>query len=121
MFDFFRDIYFELNGIDSVEAEKIRKEKIEKKREKKNIFSRSMKVVIFILGILYLVMAGFNIITMKENNGLNAYLVIRFVFLILCDVAGLICLALGKKKSEIAALILIVIFMLTQYFTTLFM
>lgn len=98
-----------------------RKSKSEAKRKGRFIFSRGAKVITFILGILYLVIAGFNIMLMKKTGSLDAYQIFRFIFLVACDIASLVCIAVSKKKTEIAALILIVVFVIAQYFTTLLM
>lgn len=121
MFDFFRDMYFEYRGVDSNAAKEERENKLKEKKKDKFIFSKSSKVIVFVLGILYLIIAWFNVATMKEIGALNAYKVIRLLFLTSCDIASLVCLAISKKKTEIAALILILVFVLTQYFTTLFL
>lgn len=117
MFDFFRDIYLELNGVDSDAAEKERQAKKEQKRKERFIFSGSAKVVAFILGILYLLLAGSSLSLLIESGSLDVFKIIRYVFLILCDIAALVCLAIKKKKTELAALIVMIIFILVQYFT----
>ena len=53
MFDFFRDMVLELCGVDSENAEKQRKEKREAKRKDRFIFSQSVKVLVYVFGILY--------------------------------------------------------------------
>ena len=121
MFDFFEDVYLELKGDDSTAVEREEKAEREKKREEKFIFSRNAKIIIFILGILYLIMAGFNVTTLKETGGLNIFKILRFILLILLDVCGLVCLIIKDKRAEISALIFIIIFVLTQYFTTMMM
>lgn len=90
-----------------------------RRRKETFLFSWGAKVMVFALGILYLLVAGFGVLTMKEAGALSAYRIIRFVLLAGCDIASLVCLAIGKKKTEIAALILIVLFGVAQYFTTL--
>lgn len=125
MFDFFRDIVLEAQGIDSSAAAKERSErqKEEKMLRKKQriIFSKGAKILIFIFGILYLIVAGFGIVAMKQSMALNVYQLIRSITLISCDIAALICLIVNKKKAEVAALILIIVFLIAQYFTMLLM
>lgn len=120
MFDFFRDMALELCGVDSENAEKQRKEKREAKRKDRFIFSQSVKVLVYVFGILYLIVGGFTISVAKTNGALNALMILRFVALTLLDVSSIVCLATGKKKAEIVALILIIFFVLIQYFTTVF-
>ena len=115
MFDFFKEVYLEAKGVD-VEALKAEKKKI-KEEQKKNkfIFSRSSKIIIYVFGLVYLLIAGLNIFLMKDFGGANVYYIMRFLFLSICDIAVLVCLAIGKKQTEVAALILVVVFIITQY------
>ena len=117
MFDFFRDIALEMSGIDSKAAKEEREEKREEKRKQRFIFSRSAKVITFVFGILYLIVAGLNIAMMKQSGTMEFVSIIRFSLLTICDIAAMVCLAIGKKKTEIAALILIFVFLIGQYFT----
>lgn len=117
MFDFFRDIALEMNGIDSEHAEREREKIKRKKKEENFIFSRRTKVIIFIFGILYLIIGAINITYIKEQENIIPY-VLKIVFLSAVDISGLICLATGKRKAEVAALILIIVFMAVMYITT---
>lgn len=117
MFDFFKEIYLEAKGVDVKALNDEKKREREEKKKNKLIFSTSTKIIIYVFGILYLFVAGVSIVLLKESGSLDLYNVIRFIFISLCDIAALICLAVGKKKTEIAALILIVLFMITQYFS----
>lgn len=95
-------------------------EPLEQRKSKKKerfIFSTSMKVIAYILGILYLAVAVLGIVSLNESGGLKAYHIVRSLLLSGCDVAALVCLAIQRKKAEIAALILIIIFVVAQYAT----
>lgn len=125
MFDFLRDIVLEAQGIDSIAAAKERSERREVKKalEKKErfIFSKAVKVLVYIFGILYLIITGFGLLAMKEAGVLSIYHLFRSIFLVGCDITAIVCLAIGKKKAEIVALILILVFLITLYFTMLLM
>ena len=121
MFEFFKDMYLELKGIDSEAAAEERRRKEDEKRKNRFIFSGSAKAVTFVVGILYLVIAGILIALMVETGALNIAKLICYVFLILCDLSALICLAVGNKKTEIAAVILIGIFILMMYFSVFYL
>lgn len=125
MFDFFRDIVLEAQGIDSSAAAKERSEKrkVKKflKKKERYIFSKGVKVLVYVFGIMYLIIAGLGLLAMKEAGILNVYHLIRSVFLVSCDIAALACLATGKKKAEVIALILVVVFLITLYFSMLLM
>lgn len=121
MFDFFKDVYYEIKGIDSsIVREEQKKKQLEAKKDR-FIFSKSAKVLVFIFGILYLVMSMINIAVMIESGEPSAIHIVRVVLLSLCDIACLICLAINEKKTEIAALILMFVFVIAQYFTLLIM
>lgn len=117
MFDFFRDIALEVGGIDSKAAKEERREKAENKRKERFIFSKTAKVVAFAFGVFYLLIAGLNVSMMKQTGNVDLVGIVRFSVLTICDIAAMICLAIGKKKTEIAALILIVLFIIGQYFS----
>lgn len=120
VYDLLRDITLEMMGIDSKLAEREREEKKQIRENKKNekfIFSKKTKAIIFIFGILYLVIGGFNMRYIKGHE--NVVLVIlKFILLSAVDIVGLICLAIGKRKTEIAAFVLVIIFIFAMYTTT---
>ena len=57
MFDFIRDIVAEANGLD-VELMRVERRK---KRKSKALISRGSKIIIFVIGVLYLIVSGVNI------------------------------------------------------------
>lgn len=116
MFDFLRDIYLETHGINSAAAEKIRNEKYETKRLNRYIFSNKMRVLVYILGLLYIVLAVSNIRLQKAADNYEL-LCIRYVGLVFIDIATCICLISGRRKGEIIALIGIVLFVLINFLT----
>lgn len=115
MFDFFQDIILEASGIDS---DKVRKEREEKKCKDRFIFSGSAKRIVFFLGILYLVVGGFQMSVLKGQENI-LFPVLKFIFLSALDIAALVCLLLRKKKAEVVALVLAIIFFVVMYTTTL--
>lgn len=120
MFDFFRDMALEAMGKDSVEEERKRKEKRELERKKYCIFSRNTRIVIFAFGILYLVMGGTSLFASRQSMvgvtvGIGVFKYIKYAFLSAIDVAAMVCLLTGKKKAEIAALVLVIIFVVFMY------
>lgn len=121
MFEFFKDMYLELKGIDSAAAAEERRRQEAEKQKRRFIFSGSAKVLTFVVGILYLLIAGILIALMVETGSLSIDKIVCNAFLILCDLATLICLAVGKKKTEIAALILIGVFMLMMYISVFYL
>ena len=53
MFDYFRYVADELNGIDGERAAQIRKERAEKEKAETFIFSKKAKLLLIILGIFF--------------------------------------------------------------------
>ena len=121
IFGFLKDVYLELNGVDTRFVEEERKKKLEEKKKNKFIFSSSTKVAVYVFGIIYLILTAGNIISLKKSDALSFAHLLRYFFLVVCDISAMGCLIVKSKKTEIAALILIVIFVLVQYFTTLLM
>ena len=114
MLDFFRDVVLDISGIDSQAIKQNRTNKTENK--KKYIFTKSTKGIIYFLGVLYLVSGGLSILSSKGS--VQIFAGIKFVFLSVIDLAALICISVRNKKTEIASLILIVVFIIIMYSTT---
>lgn len=114
MFDFFKDMYFEMAGVDIQSIKKEREEK--RKEEKKNryIFSKNAKLITIAMGVLYLLIAGFEIALLVHFSG-SVLLIIKLILQIIIDIAVIICLGSKKKEYEKIALTLIVIFLVFGY------
>lgn len=110
MLDFIKDMIAEANGLDS---EKMKEERRNKNKEK-HIFSKSIKVIVTIVGILYLFVAVTNIsICLRQNE---AFIKIgKYLFLSILDLIVMVSLLLKNKKAELTALIGIVLFVLANY------
>ena len=122
MFDFFRDMAHDLGGIDTKKAKQLREEKREIEKLSKFIFNKSMKRFVIAIGCLYLLLSIILIIGLFDmseairNSGGNVALgIVKYAILILIDIAVLVSLLLGTKKSEIVALIGVFLFMLLLY------
>lgn len=109
MFDFFKDVVREISGIDSESARKQRREKEEREKLNRFIFSQKNKTMIIVLGVLYLVMAIATVSAAKNLSNPIAT-IITYSVLGMLDVATLISLIFCGKKGEIAALICIFLF-----------
>jgi len=113
MFDFFRDILLESQGIDSDKAQREKQGKREQKKLARFIFSRSAKTFIYIVGGFYIALAVFNIVSLWGTE--SKLSIVKYVFLSLVDLSILVSLAINKKRSEIYALIVIVVFLILLY------
>lgn len=117
VFDFFRDMYFEAGGVDSKKADLERKLKTQEKRKSYLIFSPKMKFLIAVMGVLYLVI---QIAIFKETLTEGMFGVIATIILSCVDISCLVLLFLKGKKFEIAAAILMLIFVFGQYLYVLY-
>lgn len=117
MFDFFRDTFLELSGIDSdlAKLERAKKEqaKKEKKEKDKIIIPSWVKKFIMAFSAIYLVscLGTFQIIL---NSGIVT-MIVRYVVQIVSACAIFILMLFKSKKTEIAGIVLIVLFFILQY------
>lgn len=120
MFEFFRDMAIDLMGGDSEEEARKRKEKREQEKANCIFLSRSTKWIAYIFGILYIVMGGISLFASTSLNGsLQILPTVKFAILSLIDIAAMVCLTMRTKKTEIAAIILAVVFVAAMYVTIL--
>ena len=106
MFEFFKYAADEMRGIDHSQKVKQRQDEHD---EKKVLLSSGVRKVIYVLGVLYLVIALLSVSLLKRSNaGIESY----YMYLILSaiDVLVLICATLRTKKSELLAIFSIVVF-----------
>ena len=122
MFDFFRDVAIYLMGGDSEAEVRKRKEKMEQEKANRIFISRSTKQIAYVFGILYIVMGGTSLFaSMSLTGNLQIVPTVKFVILSLVDIAAMVCLTMRTKKTEIAAIILAVVFLMAMYVTILIM
>lgn len=119
MFDLFRDIILEAQGIDSEKAEIERAKRKKEKDKNKIIFSIGVKRVVVGFSIFFLIMSIMQLPVFLLAG--NILYFIRGFLQVGLVIGTLICLKVHKKKSEIIAIIFIVIFFILQYSTLYFM
>lgn len=116
MFDILRDIALEMQGIDSQKAELEReKKKLEKRDIDKNekiIIPKYMKKFVSVITIVYL-LSCMGTLPIMFNTEI-ALLVIRSIIQIIVAIGILILINIKNKKTEIASIVLIVIFFVLQ-------
>lgn len=103
MFDWFRDITYELGGIDSNAAKVERAAKKEQKKINRFIFSKTSKTVIIMMGSLYIIMA-MSFIFSKGMAVKNILMTGVYIVMSMTAVTVILALVFGKKKGEIIAL-----------------
>lgn len=119
MFDWFREMGEELSGIDSTAAKKERMEKREQKKIECFIFTKKNKVLIIVMGIIYLLMS-WNMIMLLNGMEKSDIYIIKYIIMDLIDIAVIFALICGKRKGEIIALIGSFIFVVGLFFSVLF-
>ena len=106
VFDFFREMAEELSGIDSNAARKERQEQKEKEKLDRFIFSKSAKVWIVILAVLYIIMAAGSIAALRGSSGTINFglMVLKYSLMSIDALIVVFALLFGKEKGEIIAL-----------------
>ena len=112
MFDFFRDLYLETHGIDSEKAETERKLKAQRKRREYIIFSGRTKAVIIIMAIALIVIQTVQAAAILERG---IVFLLTDIFLCLLALTAVILLLIRKRKTEIAAAVVIGVFAVCEY------
>lgn len=101
MFDYFRYIAEELNGIDAEKAEKLRKEREEKERADTYIFSKRAKRLFVILGVFFFVVSIFTLMYYSEHGSENVINIIISIIQGCVSAEVALCMIIKKKKAEI--------------------
>lgn len=107
MFDFFKDIRNELNGIDT----QIKMEK-PKEEDKVFFFKKSTKRIIVVASITYILLTIFTICILLKTNESNVEYFIRSAIMIPLAVGIIVTSVIKKKKSEIISIVLLLFFLL---------
>ena len=112
MFDFFRDVYLEMQGIDSAEAEKERKEKKREKNADRILLPKSIKVTVYVMGVVFLILQATQI-KFTAAKGITSC----FITAGLCAlaVAAMVLISIRKKQTEIVGTVLVVLFIFLMY------
>lgn len=118
MLDFFKDTYLEMSGVDTQKLKKEREEKKKKEKEERYIFSKKIRILTIILGIIYLLIAGSEIVILARYS-CSIMLILKILFQVLIDIVVIVCLVLKKKEYEKIALALIVLFFVVGYMSVL--
>ena len=107
MFDFFTDTYREyVKGID-VEAEKKRKR--EEEKAGRIIYPKDVKLVTYVLAVIYLISAIVSITLTVNFKGID-YSVISTLFLMVVAILVMFFLSRKTRKGEIVAIVLTLVF-----------
>lgn len=109
MFDFFKDAYAEINGLD-VDRMKDERKNIRKQCQ---LFNRKTKIIISIVGVLYLVIASTNILMLLKNG--FSPLILKYVLLSILDISIIVTMLIKNRKTEIVSIVGIVLFVIINF------
>ena len=119
MFNFFRDVALELNGIDTAKAKNERDEKREQEKLSRFIFTKGARRAVITLGFIYVPLSILSIFgAVSEADYFNAQVVFQLtknILLLLLCVGVCIALFIGGKKGEVFALIGGIVFVILLY------
>ena len=115
MFDFFIDTYKEFVKGENVEVEK--KKKREEELANKIIYPKDIKVVTYVLAVMYLFSAIFSSVITLKLQGIG-FSVISTICLSVIDILIIFFLSRKTKQGEITAIILTGVFGIGLYGTT---
>lgn len=114
MFDFFKYMADTARGIDVEEQERIRKAQLAEERKNKIIFTKKSKRTVYILGVIYLLLAIPSIVFfVKSGSGIQS--MASYIVLSLIDIATMTLISIPKFKTELSAAIGMVLFVLMMF------
>lgn len=105
MFDYFRYVADELNGIDGEKAAQFRKEKEEREKAEIYIFSKKAKLLFKILGLFFFIVSIFTLLFIKETDSDSILNVIITILQGIVSVEVAICMVIKKEKAELWGLV----------------
>lgn len=107
MFDFFEDLYFELNGYDMEKIRQQKKEKLEREKGEIILISKQTKRIIaifFLLNLLVCVISLIVAIKMYDIGG-----IIKNVLILITTIITIMALLFKGKSAEVTAIVFMVI------------
>lgn len=107
MFEFFEDLYFELNGYDMEKIRQQKREKIEKERGETVIMKKQTKRIIaifFLLNLLVCVISLIIAIKMYDVGG-----IVKNILILITTIITILSLLFKGKSAEITAIIFMAI------------
>ena len=118
MFDFIKYVRDEINGIDTVVAEREMREKRLMEKQNRFIFTKRSKIIVALFGVLYLLVAIMGIYFIKTNNS-PFMLLVKYFILVTIDIVVLVSLCINNnKKAEIIALTGSILFVVLNFTLT---
>lgn len=110
MFDFFKDMYYEMQGFD---LDKMKEERLKKKEQETLFFDTKLKIIFCAIGAIFL-LCYLAVSLFAAANG-NVNLVVKSVLLIFVIVPTMICVVMNNKKVQMAGIAgMVIIIILTM-------
>lgn len=109
----FNDMYFERAGFDINKMKLERKEKEEIEKRDTIIFSNKNKYIISSFGVFFFAVAILCISSGITNK--NYIEIIKYSFMLILDIAGIIFINIKTKKTELIGLVIVIIFILLNF------
>ncbi|MDD3946211.1 MAG: hypothetical protein PHI19_00030 [Clostridia bacterium] len=106
MFDFFRDMFDEVRGVDPNKVRLERANKKEAEKEARYIFTKKMKVAVYGFGMLYIVMSCFVLF----GGGVSLWRGALQVWMSVLAGVAMLSLVTKTKQGEVASAITIFVF-----------
>ena len=119
MFDFFKDVYLEMKGLDINQVQTARDEAREQKKLSRYIFSKGAKTFITVCGVLYLFLAISMLCYLWVQSGSYQHIT-KYSLMSIYVIAVLAFLLSGSKKGEIIALVGCFMFVVLLYTSLIF-
>lgn len=113
MFDFIKDLYFEMNGFDMEMIKEEKRKKLEREKAETIIFKKNTKIFLLISGSLFLIISVVALIISVQQINIGG--IIKNIFIIVLDIATIICMMIKKKQTEVASLVGIILILITTF------
>lgn len=103
MFDFLKDLYFEMNDFDMDKIKEEKKMKIEIEKSETILFKKKTKIILLVVGILLMLVSIATLIICINKSSVGG--ILKNSFLILIDLITMITLMIKKKETEVLSLV----------------
>lgn len=113
MFDFMKDLYFEMNDFDMDMIRKERKIKEEKENSETIIFKKKTKIVLMIIGIILFAVSILGLIISVHKMDVSG--IIKNIILMILYFVTMICLVIRKRQTEIVSLFGMVLILILNF------
>lgn len=110
MFDFFKDLYLEMNDFDMEKVREERQLKIEEEKAETIIFKKKTKLWLLGVGAFFILFSVVGILISIEKNNIGG--IIKSATILTIDLITMVCMMIKTKQTEVASLIGMAIMMI---------